>query len=63
MYGHDYSQTRTNVAKTSITRDNVATLAEVWEIPDLVGVTSTPTVIDGVADFADWKGSTSSAGS
>jgi polyvinyl alcohol dehydrogenase (cytochrome) len=55
-YGHDFSQTRTNVAETAITRENVATLATVWEIPDLVGVTGTPTVLDGIAHFADWTG-------
>lgn len=56
MYGHDFAQTRTNVTETGITRDNVDRLAKVWEIPDVIGVTGTPTVIDGVAYFADWKG-------
>lgn len=56
MYGYDFAQTRTNVAETRITRDSVARLATVWEIPDLVGVTGTPTVVEGIAHFADWKG-------
>ena len=56
MYGHDFAQTRTNVTETGITRDNVDRLAKVWEIPDVIGVTGTPTVVDGVAYFADWKG-------
>lgn len=56
MYGHDYSQTRTNVAERAITRSNVARLTKTWEITDLVGVTGTPTVVDGVAHFADWTG-------
>lgn len=56
MYGHDHSQTRTNVAETGITRDNVAQLTTTWEIADLVGVTGTPTVVDGIAYFTDWKG-------
>lgn len=56
MYGHDFAQTRTNVAETRITPDSVSRLAKVWEIPDLVGVTGTPTVVDGIAHFADWKG-------
>lgn len=56
VYGHDLAQTRTNVAERSITRDTVAGLARRWEIADLVGVTGTPTVVDGVAYFADWKG-------
>jgi polyvinyl alcohol dehydrogenase (cytochrome) len=56
VYGHDHAQTRTNIAETAITRDNVARLSKRWEIPDLVGVTGTPTVVDGVAHFCDWKG-------
>jgi polyvinyl alcohol dehydrogenase (cytochrome) len=56
MYGYDYAQTRANVAETTITRDNVAHLAVTWHIPDLVGVTGTPSVVDGVAYFADWQG-------
>jgi polyvinyl alcohol dehydrogenase (cytochrome) len=56
VYGHDFSQTRTNVAPTAITRDSVTRLTATWDIPDLVGVTGTPTVVDGIAHFADWKG-------
>lgn len=56
VYGHDLAQTRTNVAESRITAANVATLTRTWEITDLVGVTGTPTVHDGVAYFADWKG-------
>ena len=56
VYGHDHSQTRANLAESRITRSTVARLAKAWEIPDLVGVTGTPTVVDGVAYFADWQG-------
>jgi polyvinyl alcohol dehydrogenase (cytochrome) len=56
VYGHDHAQTRTNVSETQITRDTVARLSKRWEIGDLVGVTGTPTVVDGIAYFADWKG-------
>lgn len=56
VYGHDHSQTRANLAESRITRSSVARLAKAWELPDLVGVTGTPTVVDGVAYFADWKG-------
>ena len=56
VYGHDHAQTRTNVAETTITRETVRGLTMDWEIADLVGVTGTPTVVDGVAYFADWKG-------
>jgi len=56
MFGRDYAQTRTNVAETKITKDNLNKLAKAWEITDLVGVSGTPLVIDGIAYFADWKG-------
>ena len=56
VYGRDYAQSRTNLTETSITRDSVSRLAVVWEIADLVGVTGTPTVADGVVYFCDWKG-------
>lgn len=56
VYGHDLSQTRTNIAETKINAGSVANLKKTWDIPDLVGVTGTPTVVDGVAYFANWKG-------
>ena len=56
MYGHDHSQTRTNVAEKSSTAATVTKLAKTWEIPDLIGVTGTPVVVDGIAYFNDWKG-------
>lgn len=56
VYGHDNSQTRTNVAETKITRATVSKLAKVWEIPELIGVTGTPVVVEGIAYFNDWKG-------
>jgi polyvinyl alcohol dehydrogenase (cytochrome) len=34
----------------------VARLTPTRDIADLVGVTGTPTVVDGIAHFADWKG-------
>lgn len=58
VYGHDHAQTRTNVSETAISPDNVSRLAAVWEITDLVGVTGTPVVVEGIAYFADWKGQT-----
>jgi len=56
MYGHDFAQTRTNRAETSITRSTVRRLVGGWSIPDLIGVTGTPLVADGIAYFTDWKG-------
>jgi polyvinyl alcohol dehydrogenase (cytochrome) len=44
------------VSETTINRDTVAQLVKDWETPDFVGVTGTPTVIDGVAFFCDWTG-------
>lgn len=56
MYGHDFAQIRTNRAETSITRSTVRRLVGGWSIPDLIGVTGTPLVADGIAYFTDWKG-------
>lgn len=56
VYGHDFAQSRTNVDEGRITAASVTKLATAWEIADLVGVTGTPTVLDGVAYFGDWKG-------
>src|SRR4051794_33522109 len=49
IYGHDLSNTRTNVAESKVTPASVTKLTKSWEIEDLVGVTGTPTVSNGVA--------------
>ena len=56
VYGHDASNTRTNTSETEIDATSVSELTKSWEIDELVGVTGTPTVSDGVAYFGDWKG-------
>lgn len=56
FYGHDLSQTRTNVAETKITPTSVAKLTKAWEIDDIIGVTGTPAIVDDVVYFTDWKG-------
>jgi len=48
-FGHDPANTRTNVHETAIAADTVGDLRPRWELDELVGVTGTPTVVDGVA--------------
>lgn len=59
-YGHDGMNTRFNAAETMITKDNVNTLARVWDSASTGvsanGVTSTPAVKNGVVYFGDWGG-------
>lgn len=57
VYGHDLANTRFNPAETEVTRGTVGALAEEWSIDGLVGVSGTPSVVDGVAYFGDWTGS------
>lgn len=54
-YGRDLANTRANLAETEITAATVAGLTERWSLP-LLGCTSTPAVVDGVAYFGDWDG-------
>lgn len=54
-YGRDLGNTRANLAETKITAATVAGLTEHWSMP-LLGCTSTPAVVDGVAYFGDWDG-------
>jgi polyvinyl alcohol dehydrogenase (cytochrome) len=56
LYGHDYANTRRNVDETKITRATVQRLDKQWSRDDLVAVTGTPTVADGVAYLGDWTG-------
>jgi polyvinyl alcohol dehydrogenase (cytochrome) len=55
-YGHDPANTGSNPLETAIAADTVGRLAEVWSLDGVTGVTSTPTVVDGVAYFGDWTG-------
>ena len=52
----DLANTRTNPDETAITTETVGELTETWSLDDVVGVTGTPTVADGVAYFGDWAG-------
>lgn len=56
VYGHDLSNTRRNSDERSITRETVTGLTERWSKSGLVGVSGTPTVLDGTAYFGDWTG-------
>jgi polyvinyl alcohol dehydrogenase (cytochrome) len=54
-YGLDYANSVHNRAESVLSPHNVSDLVEVWRA-ETGGVTGTPTVVDGVAYFADWEG-------
>lgn len=56
QYGHDLAHSGLNPHETIVTAASAGDLAEQWSLTDVVGVTSTPTVVDGVAYFGDWSG-------
>ncbi len=56
-YGHDLANARANLAETEITPETVGRLAPTWSEDDLIGVSGTPIVSDGVGYFGDWQGS------
>jgi polyvinyl alcohol dehydrogenase (cytochrome) len=53
---HDLANSRTNPTETAVTAETVGALTERWSLDGVRGVTSTPTVVDGVAYFGDWAG-------
>ena len=55
-YGLDDDNSRHNPDETVITTANVQCLQPVWSLDDLVGVTSTPAVVDDVVYFGEWDG-------
>jgi polyvinyl alcohol dehydrogenase (cytochrome) len=55
-YGHDPSNTRTNLTPSPLDAETVADLEVAWQRDGLIGVTGTPTVSGGVAYFGDWMG-------
>jgi polyvinyl alcohol dehydrogenase (cytochrome) len=55
-FGFDTANSRNNAAESIVTADTVGGLVERWHLDDLVGVTSTPVVIDGIVYFGDWSG-------
>lgn len=56
QFGHDLANSRLNPDEAVVTAATAPDLAEHWSVDGLVGVTSTPTVVDGVAYFGDWTG-------
>lgn len=57
QFGHDLANSRFAADETLVTPDTVGDLTPTWSVDEVVGVTSTPTVVDGVAYFGDWTGS------
>ena len=55
-YGHDLSNTRTNVSETRVNATTAPKLTKSWENDGLVGVSGTPAIAAGVVYFGDWKG-------
>jgi polyvinyl alcohol dehydrogenase (cytochrome) len=55
-YGHDLWNTRLNPNEKTINVGSAGSLGEVWSKQDLIGVTGTPVVADGVAYYGDWLG-------
>lgn len=54
--GFDPAGSRANPQETTITRDTVGSLAPVWSLDGLGGMSSTPAVVDGVVYLGDWNG-------
>ncbi|MEM6992814.1 MAG: PQQ-binding-like beta-propeller repeat protein [Myxococcota bacterium] len=55
-YGLDNDNSRFNALESQITAANVHCLQSRWSLDDLVGVTSTPAVVDDVVYFGEWDG-------
>lgn len=55
-FGYDLANTRANPDEAIITAETAGSLEEVWHLEDLGGVSSTPSVVDGIVYFGDWNG-------
>lgn len=56
QFGHDLANTRLDRDPSAITAASVAGLEPDWSLDDVVGVTGTPIVHDGVVYVGDWQG-------
>jgi polyvinyl alcohol dehydrogenase (cytochrome) len=56
QFGHDLANSRWSPDEVTITPETAAELTQAWAVEGIVGVTSSPTVVDGVAYFGDWTG-------
>jgi polyvinyl alcohol dehydrogenase (cytochrome) len=56
QFGHDLANSRLSPAPSGLTAATAPELHQRWAIDGLVGVTSSPTVVDGTAYFGDWTG-------
>jgi polyvinyl alcohol dehydrogenase (cytochrome) len=54
LSNRDLANTRFAAGESTLTADTVDDLTETWSIDELVGVSGTPVVVDGVAYFGDW---------
>ncbi|MCX7619427.1 MAG: PQQ-binding-like beta-propeller repeat protein [Acidimicrobiales bacterium] len=56
MSGYDEANSRYNPDERIVNANSVASLKPVWHLEGLKGVSSTPSVVDGVVYFGDWTG-------
>ena len=55
-YGFDDNNSRSNPLETTVSAANASTLAEVWRVDGVDGVTSTPAVVGDWVYFGSWDG-------
>src|SRR5690606_11938386 len=55
-HGHDLGAQRWNGFETVLGPDEASSLEPVWEVDDLLAVTGTPAVVDGVVYVTEWTG-------
>ncbi len=55
-FGFDVAQSRFNPDENEITAATAGSLAPVWSADGLAGMSSTPSVVDGVVYVGDWSG-------
>ncbi len=56
QFGHDLANSRLSPEPSDLTAETAGGLREAWRRDGLVGVTSSPTIVDDVAYFGDWGG-------
>lgn len=56
MHGHDLGSQRNNAAETEIGPEQAPDMEVAWQANDLLAVTGTPAVVEGVLYIGDWTG-------
>jgi polyvinyl alcohol dehydrogenase (cytochrome) len=55
-FGHDLSSQRANGFESALGPDEVADMEVAWQLDDVLAVTATPAVVDGIVYVPDWTG-------